>query len=362
MGHVLNLSQHALNVLIVLAVGIVGGLVLHWILFKILQRLARRTGTVLDDSIAQHCRGASRLLVLLLVLQICLPLLSLPAGLESFVPQLTGILLIISVAWLVISFTDVGRDLLAIRFDVNAPDNLYARKIHTQYDVLRKVVIAVTIVLALASILMTFEKVRQLGAGILASAGIAGIIIGFAAQKSLGTLLAGIQIAIAQPIRLDDVVIVEGEWGRIEEITLTYVVVRIWDQRRLVVPITYFLDKPFQNWTRVSAELLGTIYLYVDYTIPLEALRQELQRIVEADERWDRRVVGMVVTNVTERTVELRALVSAADSGRAWDLRCHVREKLVEFVRDNYPQTLPRLRAELSELPGTHIDRGGRAG
>jgi small-conductance mechanosensitive channel len=198
---------------------------------------------------------------------------------------------------------------------------------------------------------MTFEKVRQLGAGILASAGIAGIIVGLAAQKSLGTLLAGIQIAIAQPIRLDDVVIVEGEWGRIEEITLTFVVVRIWDQRRLVLPITYFLDKPFQNWTRVSAELLGTIFLYVDYTVPVEALRQELQRIVESDERWDRRVVGLVVTNVSERTVELRALISAADSGRAWDLRCHVREKLVEFVRDNYPQALPRLRAELSELP-----------
>jgi small-conductance mechanosensitive channel len=163
--------------------------------------------------------------------------------------------------------------------------------------------------------------------------------------------LAGIQIAITQPIRLDDVVIVEGEWGRIEEITLTYVVLRIWDQRRLVLPITYFLDKPFQNWTRVSAELLGTIFLYVDYTVPVEALRQELQRIVESDERWDRRVVGLVVTNVSERTVELRALISAADSGRAWDLRCHVREKLVEFVRDNYPQALPRLRAELSELP-----------
>jgi small-conductance mechanosensitive channel len=351
MGQALNLGEHALRALIVLGIGILLGLLLHWILFKVLQRLARRTDTVLDDSIAEHCRGASRLLVLLLVLQICLPLVTLPAGLATFVPQLAGILLIISVAWLVISFTAVGRDLLAVRFDVNAPDNLQARKIHTQYDILRKAVIAVTVILALASVLMTFEKVRQLGAGILASAGIVGIIVGFAAQKSLGTLLAGIQIAITQPIRLDDVVIVEGEWGRIEEITLTYVVLRIWDQRRLVLPITYFLDKPFQNWTRVSAELLGTIFLYVDYTVPVEALRQELQRIVEGDERWDRRVAGLVVTNVSERSMEIRALVSAADSGRAWDLRCHVREKLVEFVRDNYPQALPRLRAELSELP-----------
>jgi small-conductance mechanosensitive channel len=208
------------------------------------------------------------------------------------------------------------------------------------------VAIVVVGILALAIILMTFEKVRHLGTSILASAGIAGIIIGLAAQQTIATLLAGIQIAITQPIRLDDVVIVEGEWGRIEEITLTYVVVRIWDLRRLVLPITYFLEKPFQNWTRVSAELLGTVFFYVDYTVPVEAIRQELHRIVEGSKFWDQGLCILTVTNATERTVELRALVSAADSSKAWDLRCEVREKLLDFIQKNYPDGLPKVRGE----------------
>jgi small-conductance mechanosensitive channel len=210
-------------------------------------------------------------------------------------------------------------------------------------------VIVVVGLLTLAAILMTFEKVRYLGTSILASAGIAGLIVGFAAQRSIATLLAGIQIAITQPIRIDDVVIVENEWGRIEEITLTYVVVRIWDLRRLILPITYFLEKPFQNWTRVSADILGTIFLYVDYTVPVEAVRAEFRRILEKSGKWDGRVSVLQVTNTTERTVELRALVSATDSSSAWELRCHVREKLIEFLQKNYPHALPRLRAEISD-------------
>jgi small-conductance mechanosensitive channel len=196
---------------------------------------------------------------------------------------------------------------------------------------------------------MTFEKVRQLGATLLASAGIVGIIVGIAAQKSIATLFAGIQLAITQPMRIDDVVIVENEWGRIEEITLTYVVVRIWDLRRLIVPITYFLEKPFQNWTRISADILGTVFLYVDYTVPVEAVRTELRRILESSPLWDGQVCVLQVTNATERTVELRALMSAADSSSGWGLRCEVREKLIEFIRQNYPEGLPKVRAELRE-------------
>lgn len=196
---------------------------------------------------------------------------------------------------------------------------------------------------------MTFDKVRQIGVSILASAGIAGIIIGFAAQRSLATLIAGIQIAITQPIRIDDVVIVENEWGWIEEITLTYVVIRIWDQRRLVVPITYFIERPFQNWTRTSAELLGTVYLYADYGIPVDELRQELEKIVNASPLWDKRVAKIQVTNATEKTVEMRALVSAENSSNAWELRCLVREKLIDFMQRNYPERLPRIRLETNK-------------
>jgi small-conductance mechanosensitive channel len=172
-------------------------------------------------------------------------------------------------------------------------------------------------------------------------------VIGFAAQKTLGNLLAGIQIAITQPIRIDDVVVVEGEWGRIEEITLTYVVVRIWDLRRLVLPIGYFLEKPFQNWTRVSADVLGTVYLVVDYTVPVDEIRAQLERIVRESNLWDRKVCGVQVTDASERGIEVRALVSAADSSKAWDLRCEVREKLIAFLQQNYPGSLPRVRAEI---------------
>lgn len=325
------------------AVALIG----HAIVFRILGRVAARTGTGLDDSLLRHERAPIRALVTIVALQLALPLATLPEEIHTVVARLLGALLAATCVWLAVRLLDVGQDLLSGRYDVDQRDNLEARRIHTQYAILRKIIIAVAVIIALGAILMSFERVRQLGAGILASAGIIGIIVGVAAQKSLATLIAGIQIAITQPIRLDDVVIVEGEWGRIEEITLTYVVVCIWDQRRLILPITYFLEKPFQNWTRVSADLLGTVYLNVDPTVPVDAIREELQQIVEADERWDRRVCGLQVTNVTERTVELRALVSAADSSQAWDLRCAVREKLLAFIRDRYPEVLPRVRASL---------------
>jgi small-conductance mechanosensitive channel len=197
---------------------------------------------------------------------------------------------------------------------------------------------------------MTFDKVRQLGTTILASAGIIGVVVGIAAQKTIGTFIAGIQIAFTQPIRIDDVVIVENEWGRIEEITLTYVVVKIWDLRRLIVPITYFIEKPFQNWTRQTADLLGTVYIYVDHTVPIDTIREQLHAILKESEHWDQKVCVLQVTNTTERAVELRALMSAADASTAWTLRCEVREKLVKFIQEKYPQSLPKVRAELKQV------------
>ncbi len=186
--------------------------------------------------------------------------------------------------------------------------------------------------------------VRQLGTSILASAGIAGIILGFAAQRTLGNLLAGIQIALSQPILIDDVVIVEGEFGRIEDITLTFVAVRTWDLRRLIVPITYFVEKPFQNWSRKSDQILGTIFLYLDYRAPLGALRAELKRLAEMNANWDGKVCGLQVTDTKESTIEVRVLVSSANASKNFDLRCEVREGLIEFLRGNYPGSLPRVR------------------
>jgi small-conductance mechanosensitive channel len=228
-------------------------------------------------------------------------------------------------------------------------DEARARSFETLVGVSRQVANSIVVLLATVAVLSQFEFFDTLARSLLASAGIAGLILGFSAQKVLGNLLAGIQIAITQPIRLDDVVIVENEWGWIEEITLTYVVVKIWDLRRLVVPISYFIEKPFQNWTRISADILGTVFMYGDYTIPVAKLREELTRILQSTDLWDGKVDCLQVTDAKEYTLELRALMSAEDSPKAWDLRCLVREKLVAFVQENYPQCLPKFRTELKQ-------------
>jgi small-conductance mechanosensitive channel len=252
--------------------------------------------------------------------------------------------LIGGVAFVLLELLNAAEAAMLKQYRLDVADNLEARKIHTQVRVLKRAAVVIVGIVTLASVLMIFEPVRQLGTSILASAGIAGIIVGLAAQRSIATLLAGFQIAITQPIRIDDVVIVEGEWGQVEDITLTYVVVRIWDLRRLVVPITYFIERPFQNWTRRSADILGSVFLQVDYTVPVQEIREELDRILKASSRWDGKVNVLQVTEVRERTLELRALASAKDASLAWDLRCEVREKLIDFIRERHPGCLPQVR------------------
>jgi small-conductance mechanosensitive channel len=269
-----------------------------------------------------------------------------PEKFYNFVSLVFTLLFIAAFAWLVIAIVRVMEDAFYSRFDLSAQDNLRARKIYTQITVFGRLVSIAIGVLAFSLVLMNFEEFRRIGTGLLASVGIAGIIVGLAAQRTVGTLLAGIQLAISQPVRLDDVLVVEGEWGRVEEITFTYVVVRIWDSRRLILPTTYFLEKPFQNWTRVSADILGTVFLYLDYGVPLEDLRQKLRELLESSPYWDRRAWALQVTNCTDKVMEVRALMSAKDSGSAWELRCEIREKLLEYLRKNYPGSLPRVRLE----------------
>ena len=329
-----------------------GGYMLHGLFWWGFRRFARRTSTILDDSLVRHCRRPTVFVLPILIVYIVLPLLRGRVGeaLAEVISNALTVVLPLSVGWTMIRVTNVAEDLIISRYDVTTADNLQARAIHTQFRIIKRITIVVIGVLTLAVVLMSFEELRQLGTGLLASAGLAGLVIGLAAQKTLASLLAGIQVAITQPIRLDDVVIVEGEWGRIEELTLTYVVVRIWDLRRLMLPISYFLEKPFQNWTRVSADILGTVFLYVDHTVPVPEIREQLKRIVQDSENWDGKVCGVQVTDTSPQGIEVRALVSAADASKAWDLRCEVREKLIGFVRDKYPQALPRLRAELHGL------------
>ncbi|HVX85556.1 MAG TPA: mechanosensitive ion channel domain-containing protein [Phycisphaerae bacterium] len=341
-----------------MAAAVVLALLGHFLLFSILRRVAKRTPLTADDVAVSRLAAPTRWIAVLAAFWMSLNVAQLPVGVEQVLRHVSSVGLILLIAWLAIRGLLVGRDLLLSHYLLTVSDNLHARAVHTQIRVLVRILIALLVVIAFACVLMTFDGVRQLGASLLASAGILGIILGFAAQKVIGTLFAGLQMAITQPIRLEDVVIVEGEWGVIEEITLTYVVVRIWDLRRLVVPATYFMEKPFQNWTRTSASLLGTVFLYVDCTVEVGAIRAELSRFLEGQKLWDKKAAGLQVTNMSDRTVELRALMSAADASAAWDLRCAVREHLLEFLQKTQPHALPRVRVEMDRVDGMERREG----
>jgi len=330
-------------------------LVVHYGFFSAARKLAARSRNAIDRSLVRLTHRPARLILPLAALLMVLPGLPLEAAWKEAVRQFLVIATIGASAWLGIALIDVGGDYLAIRYRVDVSDNLTARRISTQFQVLRRIGVIIIGVVAGACMLMTFPSVWNLGAGLFASAGVAGLVVGVAARPAISNLLAGLQIALTEPIRIDDVVIVEGEWGWIEEINTTFVIVRIWDLRRLVVPLSYFIEHPFQNWTRTSADLLGTVFVYTDYTVPVEEVRQELRRILEASGMWDGKVCGLQVTDTTDHSMQMRALMSAPDSGKAWDLRCYVREQLIGYLQRRYPGSLPRTRAEMRldvpELP-----------
>jgi len=333
--------------------GLALGLVLKWLLFAGLRAYDRREDSPLARSVCEHLSATSTLFFPVLMLSLLLPLLPLPPKPFEVLRRFMEFALVLSFAWGLIKTLDVLQYLLQRHYQLETGDNLRARKLFTQLQFIKKVAVGLIAFIAVGLVLMSFETVRRLGTGLLTSAGIASVIVGFAAQRSIGNLLAGFQIAFTQPIRLDDVLVVEGEWGRVEEITFTYVVLNIWDERRLVLPLNYFIEKPFQNWTRSSARLTGAVFLHVDYTAPIEPLRAELRRILEVHPLWDERACVLQVTDAKESTVELRALVSAANASDLWTLRCAVREQLVTYLQENYPESLPRTRAELQKAPTT---------
>jgi small-conductance mechanosensitive channel len=328
--------------------------VVFWLFFRFTHVLqaqlavwASKSKSKLDDLFVPLVGKSLRVIVPVVGVIFALPILGLPPEYAGVVGKGTSILLIIAVALIAFQAVNLGEKAVLTEFDINVADNLQARKVYTQVHVISKVVYAVICLFTIASVLMLFQEVRQFGTSILASAGVVGIIIGFAAQKTISNLFAGFQIAMTQPIRLDDVVIVEGEWGRVEEITLTYVIIHIWDDRRLVVPLGYFIEKPFQNWTRASAQLLGSVFLWVDYTMPVDELRKALKEIIEPNPLWDKRFWNLQVTDSTEKTMQIRVLATSADSSKGWALRCDIREKLIAYIQKHHPQSLPRFRAEI---------------
>jgi small-conductance mechanosensitive channel len=327
---------------------------------EVIHRLVRRLGrsSLLMGELADHAHRPLQVAATVLAVQFAIRFSTGYAVGDQWrqvVLHLLVLCVIASTAWLVAALLVVTEDVALARFRIDVPDNRHARRVRTQVVMLRRLTIAVIVVLTVGVMLMTFPSVRGIGAGVLTSAGVVGVVAALAAQSLLGNVFAGLQLAFSDAVRLDDVVVVEGEWGRIEELTLSYVVVQIWDDRRLILPTSYFTSKPFQNWTRTQAAVLGTAEFDLDWAVPVQAMREELRRLVESTELWDGRVCVLQVTDATGGNVRVRALVSAANAGNLWDLRCLVREHLVAWVREQRPTAMPRMRTELgdatSDLP-----------
>lgn len=320
------------------------------IFYKVLATTARRTESFTLSSFTKETRSVfyGLLACLLTVLFWNGQQTAIPAGEQPFYLhagiRLASTATYVFVGWFLIRLTAVGADSVRYRYNADDKNNLRERKILTQLQYIQRILIIVIIIVMLAFILLQFDGMKQIGRGMLASAGVSGIIIGIAAQRSIANLLAGFQIAFTQPIRLDDALIVNGEFGWVEEITLTYVTMRLWDQRRQIVPLKFFIDDTFQNWTRTNSELIGTVLLFVDYTFPVPALREELDRWLPNNALWDERVKSVAVTDNNDRAMTIRVLVSARDAGATFDLRCQTREHLIDWMQQHHPRSLPQHR------------------
>lgn len=332
----------------VLIGSVIIALIAHKILFAAGQRVAKRTNNVINASVVRRAERPTRWIFPLLAIIIALPALPVRWDWVQALRPLVGLGVIASVAWSLILLTDVLVDTLFARHRVDISDNRAARRIRTQIAVLQRIFNIVVIVVTVGFMLLTFPEIHQLGASLLASAGLAGLVIGMAMRSTLSNLIAGLQIALTDPIRIEDVVIVEGDWGWIEEILTTYVVVRTWDLRHLIVPLSYFIDHVFQNWTGRTADLLAYVYLYCDYTVPVDALRGEFRRLLESSPLWDQKVCVLQVSDATEHTMQIRALASATDSGKAW-------------VNSALDSGCPLERAQAPEVPAGADGRTSRA-
>lgn len=333
-----------------IAVCVFGVIALQWALWLVFRRVAASDRTPAAQPLVSKTARPAALIAMLLGLGAGLSLAAETTDVTVWTGESTrsfwAAMLVLSISWFFIGVINGADDMILARYRIDVKDNLRARRLHTQVQVIARMLTVIIGIIGLGIALMQFDQIERIGASLLASAGVAGIVIGFAARPVLGNIIAGVQIALTQPIRLDDAVVISGEWGWIEEITTTYVVVKIWDQRRLIVPFSKIIEEPFQNWTRKTSQILGTVELFTDYTVPMEPLREELKRLCESNDKWDGRVCLLQTTDATERTVKLRALVSAEDSPSAWDLRCAVREGLIAYLQREHPTALPREREQ----------------
>lgn len=339
-----------LQPLAVIAITLIVALALHRVLLLLLRRVTDRAAGLSDVGIALRLKEPSRWLLIAIALSAIQPALALDEGIRSAWRQIAGLVVPALIGWFVVAVIGIAFTLLEMRADITVADNLAARRRRTRASILHRIVVFIVLLATFCLMLMSIPAVRSIGVTLIASAGLAGLAVGAAAQPALKNLIAGIQMAFTEPIRIDDVVIIDGEWGRIEEIRLTFVVVKIWDERRLVVPVSKFLEDSFQNWTRQTSQLLGTAFLHVDPTADVPRLRAKLAEVVQGNPNWDGRVAGLQVTDSGPDHLELRALVSAADAGKAFDLRCEVREAMIAFIRDEMPEALVRRRGQIALL------------
>lgn len=348
-------NQPGIVTIFVICTSVLLAVILHLIIFYLLRRALLRRES--DENVTTwhillgKTQRVTRLIFILLAIEVARPLVQLtPAG-EVFLSRLVTLGIIGAIGWMAILVTQALTHIMASRYRIDVEDNLEARKMRTRLRVFRQIVCIIIVGITIASMLMSFPGARSLGLSIFASAGVAGIVVGFAARPVLSNLLAGLQIALTQPIRIEDAVVIEGEWGWIEEITPTYVVVKIWDWRRLIVPLSYFIEHPFQNWTRETASIIGNVLWRTDYSVPVDVMRDKLKEFLQASPHWDGKVQVLQVIECHADTIELRALMSARNSPIAWDLRCEIREKMIVWLQANYPHALPRRRAEIEIHP-----------
>lgn len=335
----------------ILGFAVVAGVLVEILLVRWAKRYLRRVQNPLLRSAVKRLNAPLRAVTPLMLGEFAVFVLPVAPDVRSWLLHIVGILLVMALSWLIIRVTYVVEDVVLAHYQSQSSDNLKARRIYTQIQVFRRITGLGVVFLALGVILFSFAAVRAAGTGILASAGVIGIVAGVAARPVVTNVIAGMQIAISQPIRVDDVVVVEGHWGRIEEIALTYVVVRVWDLRRLVLPISYFIENPFENWTRSTSDILGWVHIEVDYTADVDEIRKEFERVCAESPNWDGNLTRLQVTHLGATTMQLRLLMSSVDSSLSWNLQCEVREKVIQYLQRNSPQSLPRLRLQDASPP-----------
>ena len=337
-----TISEAIISSLVIL----ISGVTIFYLMFFVLKQEVKKRKVYIITLLNKHIHLAGFLLFISIIFTIVLQKFKefiLPIPYQR-ISHLTEILLIISIGFFVIKVVEFMKDFILRFYERRDKKDYSFRSAKTKYQLLQRIASVVIVLCIMLAILTTFPQIRKIGGALLASAGVAGIVLGFAAQKSLGSLFAGIQIAISQPIKIDDTIVVENTFGTVGEITLTYVVINTWDEKRLIVPVNYFIEKPFENWTRNSPEVIGEVKVHADYTLPINVIRSAFEGWIEESTLWDKRKSALLITNADDKTIEVRATMSAKNSDDAFVLECYIREKLVTFIQEKYPQTLPSAR------------------